>query len=190
MKPALYLVSSLVVAAGLARAEPVTYQLDPTHTFVTFEALHRGLSTVRGRFDRKQGQVVLDREAKTGRVEVSFDTAAVSTGVAALDRRLQEPDFFASADHPQARFVADRVLFADGKPAEVTGELTLAGRTNPLTLKATGFNCYFNPLFKREVCGGDFVAVVRRSQWGLNFGLPDLVPDEIRLLVQVEGVKQ
>ncbi len=179
-----------LLAAGAAQAEPVSYRLDPTHTFVTFEALHRGLSTVRGRFDRKEGTVRIDREAKAGQVDVTFETASVSTGVPALDRRLQEADLFASAEHPQARFVADRLRFADGKVSEVSGELTLAGRTNPVTLKATGFNCYFNPLFKREVCGGDFEAVVRRSQWNLGPGLGDLVPDEIRLLVQVEGVRQ
>ncbi len=180
----------VLAAAGAARAEPVDYLLDPTHTFVTFEALHRGISSVRGRFDRKEGTAQLDRAAKTGRVEVSFDTASVSTGVPAWDRQLQAPEFFDSARFPKATFVAHRMVFAHGQPAEVAGELTLKGRTHPLTLKATRFNCYLNPLFKREVCGGDFEAVVQRSLWGVAGGLPALAPDEIRLLVQVEGVKQ
>ncbi len=180
----------LLLAGSAAQAEPVNYLLDPTHTFVTFEARHAGLASVRGRFDRKEGTAQLDRAAKTGRVEVSFETASVSTGVAALDRALQGAEGFDSAAHPKATFVAERMVFANGQPAEVPGQLTLKGRTQPLVLKALRFNCYLNPLFKREVCGGDFEAVVRRSDWGVGLGLPALAPDEVRLLVQVEGVPQ
>jgi len=184
----------LMLAAALAcagaRAEPFDFAIDPTHTFVTFEALHFGTSTYRGRFDRKQGTVQIDREAKTGRTEMTIDLASVSTGVAALDKVLQGADFFDVAQFPSAKFSAERFVFDDRKVSEVSGTLTLKGRTNPVTLKAVNFNCYLNPLLKREVCGGDFETVVKRSQWGLNYGLPAMVPDEIRLLVQVEAVRQ
>ena len=83
--------------------------------------------------------------------------------------------------------------FAVGSMADVSqvaGTLTLAGKTVPLTLKATNFNCYFNPLFKREVCGGDFQATLRRSQWGITHGLPSDAADDVRLLVQVEAIRQ
>jgi polyisoprenoid-binding protein YceI len=59
-----------------------------------------------------------------------------------------------------------------------------------VTLKANRFNCYLNPMFKREVCGGDFETVIQRSQWGVNYGLPAVAPDNVRLVVQVEAVKQ
>ncbi len=52
--------------------------------------------------------------------------------------------------------------------------------------KATSFNCYAHPILKREVCGGDFETVIQRSQWGVNDG----VPDNVKLVVQVEAVKQ
>jgi polyisoprenoid-binding protein YceI len=178
------------LACAGAGAEPFDFALDPTHTFVTFEALHFGTSTYRGRFDRKQGLVQIDRAAKTGHAEITIDLASVSTGVAALDRLLQSADFFDVAQNPSATFVGERFVFADGKVTEVAGTLTFNGRTNPVTLKASHFNCYQSPLFKREVCGGDFETVVQRSQWGLSYGLPAMVPDNIRLLVQVEAVRQ
>jgi polyisoprenoid-binding protein YceI len=59
-----------------------------------------------------------------------------------------------------------------------------------VTLKATQFNCYMNPMFKREVCGGDFETTIQRSQWGMGWGLNMGAPDAVRLLVQVEAVKQ
>ncbi|MDP3223787.1 MAG: polyisoprenoid-binding protein, partial [Rubrivivax sp.] len=63
-------------------------------------------------------------------------------------------------------------------------------KSNPVTLKASNFNCYNNPMFKREVCGGDFETTIQRSQWGLGYGLPVVAPDNVRLLIQVEAIKQ
>jgi polyisoprenoid-binding protein YceI len=74
--------------------------------------------------------------------------------------------------------------------SSVAGQLTLLGKTLPVTLKATNFNCYQNPVLKREVCGGDFETTITRSQWGMGYGLDYGLPDNIRLLVQVEAVKQ
>ena len=70
------------------------------------------------------------------------------------------------------------------------GTLTMLGKSLPVTLKANLFNCYMNPLVKREVCGGDFETTIKRSQWGMNWGLNMGVPDDVRLLIQVEAVKQ
>ena len=55
-------------------------------------------------------------------------------------------------------------------------------------MKATLFNCYLNPLLKREVCGGDFETTIQRSLWGINWGLDLGIPDRVRLVVQVEAV--
>jgi polyisoprenoid-binding protein YceI len=181
------------VSMSLAFAVPAqgaTYAIDPTHTFVTYEVSHFGTSTNRGRFDKKEGTVQFDRAARTGKVEVVFELASVSTGVAAMDKHLQSADFFDSARFPQARFVGDKFVFTGDKVSEVVGTLTLRDKTLPVTLKATNFNCYLNPLLKREVCGGDFETTIKRSQWGMSYGLQFGIPDDVRLLVQVEAVKQ
>ncbi len=182
------LATALLAAAGFTQAN--TYSVDPTHTFVTFEASHFGTSTLRGRFDRKEGSVTFDRAGKTGKAEITIDLASVSTGVAPLDAQLKGRDFFNAAETPTARFVADRFAFSGDKVSEVAGSLTLLGKTLPVTLKATRFDCYANPLFRREVCGGDFETTITRSQWGMAYGLGFGLPDSIRLLVQVEAVKQ
>ena len=72
----------------------------------------------------------------------------------------------------------------------VTGQFTLMGKTQPMTLKANKFNCYDNPMLKREVCGGDFEATIDRSAHGLNYGLDWGFAKNVRLVVQVEAVKQ
>jgi len=175
---------------GSAHAEVATYNIDPTHTFVTFEVSHFGTSTNRGRFDKKEGTVQLDKAAKTGKVELTLETSSINTGTAAFDKHLQSDNLFNSASFPTAKFVANSLSFSGEKVSAVTGQLTLLGKTMPVALNATNFNCYINPMLKREVCGGDFETTIQRSQWGMDWGINLGIPDAVKLAVQVEAVKQ
>jgi polyisoprenoid-binding protein YceI len=174
---------------GLASAQSVTYTIEPTHTFVTWEAKHFGTSTSHGRFDKKSGSITIDKTAKTGKAEITIDMKSMNTGVAPFDKHLTGEDFFAADKFPEAKFVSTSFKFDGDKVSEVSGNLTLRGKTNPVTLKSTGFGCYDNPYVKREVCGGDFETTITRSQYDMKYGLPG-IPDNIRLLIQVEGIKQ
>ena len=182
--------AALFATAGLAHAESATYTIDPTHTFVTFEVTHFGTSTNRGRFDKKEGTVQLDKLAKTGKVELTLETGSIDTGTAAFDKHLQSDSFFNAAIFPTAKFVASNFSFSGDKVNEVTGQLTMLGKTIPVVLKATNFNCYVNPMLKREVCGGDFETTIQRSQWGMGWGINLGIPDTVKVAVQVEAVKQ
>lgn len=181
--------AALACLAGAAQAQSASYAIDPGHTFVTFEVLHFGTSTARGRFDKKEGTVQFDRAGKTGKVDITIDMASINTGVAAFNTHLIGEDFFNTAKFPTAKFTSDKFSFAGDKVSEVSGTLTLMGKSNPVTLKATNFNCYENPRLKREVCGGDFETTLLRSQYGMGYGLPN-IPDSVRLTVQIEAVKQ
>ena len=183
------LITALLAAAGAAQAQSATYTIEPTHTQVFFEAKHFGTSTNRGRWDKKEGTISFDKTAKTGKVDVTLDMASISTGIGPFDGHLKSKDFFAVEQFHTARFVGDKFTFNGDKVTSVSGELTLRGKTNPVTLTATNFNCYDNPMLKREVCGGDFEATIQRSQWGVTYGLPG-IPDSVRLLIQVEAFKQ
>jgi len=184
------LAAAATLATGIAQAEPANYAIDPTHTFVTFEISHFGATVNRARFDKKQGSVQLDKAAKSGKVEISFDTTSVNSGTPAFDKHLQSADLFNAAQHPTMKFVADKFVFNGDKVASVEGQLTLLGKTGPLTLKANQFNCYDSPMLKREVCGGDFEATIDRTQWGMNYGVEWGFPKNVRLIAQIEAVKQ
>jgi polyisoprenoid-binding protein YceI len=191
MKKTLILAAALAAlgTGGVAQAQSATYTIEPTHTFVTFEAKHFGTSTNRGRFDKKEGSITIDPGAKTGRAEVSIDMASINTGTAAFDAHLRKSDFFDVEKFTTAKFVGDKFEFDGNKVKSVSGTLTLLGKTMPVTLTAEHYNCYMNPFVKREVCGGDFVTTIQRSQWGMNYGLPG-IPDSIRLTIQVEAIRQ
>lgn len=178
-----------VLFASAAQAQSATYAIEPTHTFVTFEIDHFGTSTNRGRFDKKEGTVQFDRAGKSGKVDITIDTTSINTGTAPFDGHLKSAEILNVAAHPTARFVSDKFVFEGDKVKEVTGQFTLMGKTNPVTLKATKFNCYMSPMIKREVCGGDFEATIKRSQWGASYGINYGFSDDMRLVVQVEAVK-
>jgi polyisoprenoid-binding protein YceI len=175
--------------AGAAFAEPITYAVDAAHTRVWWETSHFGTSTQRGRFDRVEGSIVLDRQAGRGEVSISIATASVSSGVPALDAVLRGSSFLASQEHPTAYFVTRQLRFDGERVAELRGEFTLRGVSQPLSLHASRFACRTDAVLQREVCGGDFEADIRRSDFGSTFGLP-FVGDKVRLLIAVEGVRQ
>ncbi len=180
----------LAALTGAARAGPQTYTLDPAHSWVQFELRHFGTSTIRGRIGPLQGSVTIDPQAGSGELGLRIATATVSTGLRVFDARIRQDDLLASGPWPEAYFVASRFRFEQGRLAEVRGEFTLRGVSQPLSLMALRFSCRApaapEPPDASEVCGGDFEGEIRRSDFGATFGLP-FVGDRVRLQVQVEG---
>jgi polyisoprenoid-binding protein YceI len=177
----------LAVALAPAVAAPVVYTLDPAHSFVHFELLHFGTSTLRGRFGPVSGEVTLDRAAQRGELGLRIATGSVDTGVPVLDARLRQPDLLDSGAQPEAFFVATDIRFQGDAVSEVRGEFTLRGVSRPLTLRARRFACRTHAPTQREVCGGDFQAELLRSDFGATYGLP-FVADPVRLVIQVEAL--
>jgi polyisoprenoid-binding protein YceI len=178
-----------VAQAPAAPEKQTVYLIDPAHTHIQWEVRHFGTSTSRGRFDDIAGHVALDRAAQQGEASITIGTASINSGVAPLDTILRSHSFLDVKNHPQAYFVASRFRFADGKPVELRGELTLHGASQPLSLRAVSFNCYEHPVLKREVCGGDFEAEFSRSGFGITYGLP-VVGDTVKLQIGIEAIRQ
>lgn len=184
--------AALALAAGAALAQPSTppaptWALDPTHTFVHWEVVHMGTSTIRGRFDKAAGVVQFDPNAQRLEVGITVDIASINSGVPILDALLKGKGMLDAASNPQAYFVAKDASFDGEAPRELRGEFTLRGVSQPLTLRALRWHCGLNPLFRRTVCGGDFEAQIERSSFGITHSLP-FVADTVRLVVQVEAI--
>jgi len=173
-----------------AFADVSMYQLDPDDTYPSFEADHiGGLSVWRGKFDKSQGAVTLDRAAKTGTVEVTTDIASVHTGSAKLDQVLQSNQFFDASKFPEATYKGT-IKFEGDKPASVVGNLTMHGVTKPLTLTIDSFKCMPHPMLKREVCGVDAVGEFERSNFGVDYGNAYGFSMKTKLLISAEALKQ
>jgi len=173
-----------------AMAAPVTYNLDPTHTYPSFEADHfGGLSVWRGKFAKTTGTVTLDREAKTGSVDIAIDPASVDTGNPALDGKIKSDEFLDIAKFPTASYKGNKIVFKGDTPVEVDGDLTLHGVTKPVTLKLNSFKCIMHPMYKREVCGADAEASFDRADFGVDWGKSYGFSMLTKLQIQVEGIK-
>lgn len=179
----------LLAVAGLADAAPLNYQIDPAHTFPSFEADHMGISVWRGKFNTTSGSLVVDRQARTGTVEVRIDIASVDFGLESMNEQATSADFFDAVRYPQAIYRGHLLDFVDGAPTRVAGELTLRGVTRPLELRIGLFKCIPHPMFKREVCGADASATFRRDEYGLVAGKDYGFDMGVQLRIQMEAVQ-
>ena len=193
-KPVLAAVSMLLSFA--ATAAPETYKLDPYHTYPHFAVDHLGVSTMWGRFDRAAGTFVIDRAAGTGSVEIVVETASLSTGdnekglrPRPRDEHLRAADFFNVAEFPRMTFKSTGVKFNGDSPSEIRGQLTLLGVTKPLTLAIERWVCKDHPYARKHMCGGNASGRIKRSDFGMKFGIP-AIGDEVRLFLEFEGYRE
>lgn len=174
--------------AGAAPAAPIQYDIDPHHTFPSFEADHMGISIWRGKLNKSAGKLSYDKASGAGSVEVSVDLASIDFGHDQLNRWARGKDFFDVKKHPKAIYKGRFEGGANGVPAQVVGELTLHGVTRPLVLKVNSLKCVPHPLFKRELCGADAAGSFDRDEFGLGVGKEYGFDMNVALRIQVEAL--
>ncbi len=183
-------VAMLALMTGPAIAAPATYTLDPNHTYPSFEADHfGGLSVWRGKFDKTTGKVVLDKDKSSGSVDITVDVASIDFGHAKLNEHAKSAEIFDAGKFPTATYKGTLAKFKDGAPTEIDGQLTLHGVTKPVKLTINQFKCMMHPMLKKEVCGADAFATFNRSDFGVSYGDKFGFKQEVKLLIQVEGVR-
>ncbi len=183
---------ALTIAAALssvAYAVPETFVIDTNHTKPRFEYSHFGYSNQVSRFDTTSGTITIDRAAKTGTVDVSIDAKSVNTGYPLFNGHIQAEDFFDTAKYPNITFKSTKMNFDGDKLASVEGNLTIKGISKPVILVVTSMLCMPHPMLKKDACGANAVAVVKRSDFNMAKYVP-YVSDEVVLTIPVESVKQ
>ena len=182
------LASMAVLVGANSFAAPVTYVLDPDHTYPSFEADHLGgLSVWRGKFDSSSGKVVYDKVAKAGSIDVTVNMKSVNFGMAKLDEHARSAEMFDVTKFPTATYSGKFTKFNGASPTEAQGTLTMHGVTKPVTLTIDAFKCIQSPLTKKEVCGADASATFNRSDFGVSYGDKYGFNQEVKLQIQVEG---
>ena len=183
--------SALILAAGLAAPAFAadTYNTDPNHTFARFSYSHFGYSTQVHRFDKVSGKIILDRAAKTGSVDVTIDVKSVNTGSTLFNGHIQGEDFLDTEKYPTATFKSTKLNFNGDKLATVDGNLTIKGVTKPVTLTVTNLNCMPHPIMKKDACGANATATVKRTEFNAGKYAP-YVGDDVTITVSVEAIKE
>ncbi|MCC2957579.1 YceI family protein [Massilia sp. IC2-477] len=186
-KIALLLLTAAMSATALAA--PETYIIDGSHTFPRFEYSHFGYSNQVSRFDKTSGTIVIDRAAKSGAIDVTIDTTSVNTGFPVFNEHLQAADFFDTKKYPTITYKSSKLNFAGDKLASVDGTLTIKGVAKPVRLEVSSFHCMPHPMLKKDACGANAIAKIKRSEFN-NGKYAPYVGDEVTLTIAVEAVKQ
>jgi polyisoprenoid-binding protein YceI len=182
------LLSSLLGVAS-AYGAPQTYLVDSRHTYPRFEVSHFGFSKHSGIFAKSTGNITFDSVAKTGQVEIVIQAASINTGAEDLEKVLRSATFFDVEKYPQLTFRSQAFQFDGDKPSSVQGQLTMLGVIQPLTLTFSAFSCGAHPVSKKEECGAQLTGILKRSDYGMKSLLPG-IGDEVKLIVQVEAIKE
>ena len=184
---------ALLTAAALTLSAPAfaadTYQLDPNHTNVVWNANHFGFSNPDGKFASATGTVTLDQaNPANSKVEVSIATAGIVTGIPKFDEHLKSADFFNVEKFPAATFVSDKVELTGENTAKVHGTLTLLGVAKPLVLDVKLNRIGENPMSKNPTVGFSATTVIKRSEFGMNYAVPN-VSDDGQVSIEAEAFK-
>ena len=179
--------------AKVEKVKPSTstsYKLDPNHANVRFAIDHFGTTTNTGGFYGLTGDMEYNPAKRMGSINVDIPVNSLNTGSEAFDKHLKSGDFFDAEKYPTANFKSTKFHFKNGKVTKVDGNLTLLGKTNPVSLKATKFNCYNSPMLNAQVCGGDFETTIDRTKWGMDTYVKMGFAKDVKLNIQVEAVQQ
>jgi polyisoprenoid-binding protein YceI len=183
------LAAALVCLSGAASAED-RYALDVSHTNIVWSSNHFGFSNVLGKFARSEGTLTLDEVTpENSSVKVTIFMDSVNTGLEKFDEHLKGKDFFDVQTYPVATFESTGVELTEaGRRARVTGRLTLHGVTRPLVLDVKLNRLANHPFTQKKTAGFSATAVIRRSDFGITYGLPG-VADDVTLVIETEAGK-
>ena len=181
----LALAATALAPCGHAATEQ--YTLDPAHTSVSFEVRNFGISSQRGTFNGASGTVSLDAQAGSGQIEILIDARTLQTTNDRLAAFLRGKDLLNVERYPEIAYKAQRVVFLNGEPGRIEGELTLLGITKSVSLNVSGYRCTQATDVARQRCTMDAVATFKRSEFGMTRYMT-VTSDEVKLAIQTEGV--
>ncbi|MDP7143284.1 MAG: YceI family protein [Alphaproteobacteria bacterium] len=183
-------VAFLLSATTPAKAEAAKYNFDKAHTQILFFVNHLGFSNSQGEFHDYDGHFTFDPEnPAASSVDVAIKTASIDMDDAAWDKHLKNEDFFHVEKFPNMTFKSTAIEVTGENTAKITGDLTLLGVTHPVTLDVTHNKSGTHPYSGKFVSGFSATTTIKRSAFGMKYGLP-AVSDDVEVRLEVEGIRQ
>ena len=183
-------------AVDVSRVTAGEYKLDPAHTLVQWSVSHFGFNDYFGLFGDIDGTMTLD-PADIGATK--FDITIPITSVSVPSEGLRDhllrpgkdgaaPDFFGREPAP-ARFVSTSVRRTGDTMAVASGQLTMNGKTGPVTMLVEFTGAGANPMSKAQTVGFHARATIDRTQWGIAYAAP-MVGSNVDLEISAAFEKQ
>jgi polyisoprenoid-binding protein YceI len=185
-----------LLASAPAQAQVAKYEIDPDHLTVAFLVDHIGYAKVLGLFRSARGSYRFDEATATlSDVRIEVETASVFSNQRKRDDHLKGPDFLNSGEFPRMVFTAVSAKRTGDRTFDITGQLELLGKKQPLTLQATWNKSAESPLGglggKPYVMGVSARGSFKRSAYGMNYAVANgWVGDEVPLIIEFEAVRQ
>ncbi len=190
--PVLAVALALVAGSAVAIAEPLTYKLDTNHTLVAFRVRHF-FAKVQGRFKDFAGTINFDdKDMAKSTVDVTIQTASITTENDRRDTHLRSPDFFAADSFPTITFKSTKVVPGPNNSALVYGDLTMRGITKPVTLEANFLGEMADARMGRKIAGFDAKTSVNRKDYNILWNRVldqggTMLGDDVAIELQVEA---
>lgn len=176
--------AALPGAADTTRVKAGTYKVDSAHTQILFTVNHLGFNSYYGIFGGATGTLTIDPKRPAAAVlAIEVPLSGLVTTSAELNTHLAAPDFFESAKFPTATFKSTSIV-VHGTHAMITGNLTLKGVTKPVVIDANFTGAGVGPMNKAETIGFEGTTTVKRSAFGISYGVP-MVSDDVPLKITV-----
>jgi len=161
------------------------FEIDPSHSSVSFSVRHLGIASVRGHFNRFSGWIELDEQnLAASHAAVTIEAASVDTRQEQRDNHLRSPDFLDVATYPTIAF-RSTLVHLDGNRGHVHGDLTIHGVTRPVVLEVEFHGAATDPF--------EATTKLNRKDFGLRYnsvlesgGL--VVGEEVKVSLEVEAV--
>lgn len=182
------LIAATMAVSSLSQAAPADYEIDMSHTNVLFDVNHLGYSNMIGRFGELKGTLVFDKEnIESSKVEIVINTASIDTFHEKRNEHLKSPDFFNAAEFPEMTFTSTSVKKTGDNTATLTGDFTLMGVTKQIDLDLVVNKAGEHPFNKKEVAGFSASGMIKRTDFGMKYGVP-MIGDDIKLRIDLEAV--
>jgi len=183
---------AIVTSPLTASAEMATYELDGSHTAVFFTVEHIGYSKALGIFGDVSGTFDYDIDTQQlANVQVTIATGSVDTFHDARNGHVKAKDFLNVSAHPEITFTAASGTPTSNASGTVTGDLTILGTSQPVTLNVQLNKAAAYPFgHKRFTLGLSMDTAINRSDWGMDYGVGNgLVGDEVAITIETEAMR-
>lgn len=176
-------------ARDINRITAGTYRTDPSHTLVGWKVSHFGFNDYFGQFGDVAGTLNLDpANPSRASVDITVPVSGLSTASSALTAHMQRADFFDMPNHPTVRFVSTAVEVTQDRVV-IAGNLTIRGTTRPVILSTRFVGAGTNPYNRQDTIGFHATTTIRRSDFGMSYGVP-MVSDDVELTISAAFEKQ
>lgn len=181
--------AAVLFVPGLARAEVETYSFDTVHSQILFFISHLGFSISEGEFLDFDGGITFDRDTPANSsVEVTIDTNSLDMDDEKWNEHMKSPDFFNAEQFPTMTFKSTGIEVTGDDTANITGDLTILGVTKPVVLATKLNKVGKHPFGDKYAAGFSATAHIKRSDFGMNYGLPN-VGDDVDIRIEIEAIR-